>query len=256
MKNLKKTTTICMAIALSLTSAFSAVGCSTQEKVIKDGKTVNVKLYSAGYGTEYIYALKTKFEEAYKEEGYKLNIFTPRAGFTGETMLQDIAAGTGADVYFGGGFSEELLSTSAYANTVADITELVANQKPIGFDGEEQGDKTIAQKIEECNYSFIDYQKSDGSYHALPFNQGIRGLAVNKAVLEDYDLEIPKTSKEFFHCYEVIMAEAAETGIFPITHIATSNNYPVSFTSGWMAQYEGEEWYKKFFTFENEDGSH
>lgn len=253
MRKTTRITTVCMAAALSATVLFGTA-CSTTEAVIKDGKTINVKLYSAGYGTEYISELKSKFEAAYKQEGYKVNIFTPRAGFTGSIMLQDIAAGTGGDVYFGGEFLE-LLVTEEYKNTVADMTESVFNQKPIGLDGKEEGDKTIAEILAESNYGYTAYQTSDGKYYGLPYNQGIRGLAVNTAVLDEYDLEIPKTSKEFFHCYDVIMAQAAETGIFPITHISSSNNYPVSFTSGWMAQYEGYDWYQKFWSFQNADGT-
>jgi ABC-type glycerol-3-phosphate transport system substrate-binding protein len=255
MRKLKKVANVCMATILGASALFSVVACSSQETYINDGKTVNIKLYSAGYGTEYIYALKEKFEAAYKDEGYKLNIFTPRAGFTGALFLQDIAAGTGADVYFGSSVTEELLNDPAYANTVADITDLVANKKPINFNGEEEGSKTIAEKLAETTYGYTDYKKTDGTYYSIPYNQGLRGLAVNTAVLEEYDLEIPKTSKEFFHCYDVIMAQAKETGVFPITHIATSNNYPASFTNAWLAQYEGYNWYKKFFSFENADGT-
>ena len=255
MKKTVKITTICLAIALTSTTALSVAGCASTEKNINDGKTVNVKLNSAGYGTDYIYAMQEKFEAAYAEEGYKLNIFTPKASFTGEQFLQDIATGTGADVYIGSGVTQSLLADSAYANTIADITELVATQKPIGFDGEDSGEKTIAQILSESNYGYTCLQNTDGSYYAIPWTQGIRGLAVNTSVLSEYDLEIPKTSKEFFNCYEVLMTEGIKNNNYPITHIASSNNYPVSFTSGWMAQYEGLEWYEKFFTFQNTDGT-
>ena len=257
MGKLKKTVNLVLATTICAASVFSGVGClSSNEHNIEDGKTVNVKLYSAGYGSDYVYALKEQFEETFKEQGYKLNIYTPRAGFTGELFLQDIAADTGADIYFGGDITEAMLNNSAYANTVEDITQSVANQKPIGFDGKEEGNLTVAQKFDDNNsFGLKDYKKSDGTFYALPFNKGIRGLAVNTAVLKDYNLEIPKTSKEFFNCYDVIMAKAAETGVYPITHISSSNNYPVSFTSGWLAQYGGKAWFEQFFSFQNADGS-
>lgn len=255
MRKTVKITTLCMAVALTATTAFSAASCASTETLVKDGKTINVKLNSAGYGTDYIYAMQEKFEAAYADEGYKLNIFTPKASFTGEQMLQDIATGTGADVYIGAGITQSLLENSTYANTIADVTELVAKKKPIGFDGEESGEKTIAQILSENNYGYTCLQNTDGSYYAIPWTMGIRGLAVNTAVLDEYELEIPKTSKEFFHCYEVLMTEGVQNNNYPITHIASSNNYPVSFTSGWLAQYEGLEWYEKFFTFQNADGT-
>ena len=240
-------TTLFMAMALSAT-ALSATACASTEANVDDGKTINVKLYSAGYGTDYIYAMQKKFEETYKAEGYKMNIYTPQASFSGELFLQDIATGKGADLYIGGSVTDKMLQN--YENTVLDITELVANQKPIGFDGKESGDKTIAEILEASNYGYNAYKRADGSWYSIPWTSGIRGLAVNTKVLSDYNLEIPKTSKEFFHCYDVIMETAPTTGIYPITHIATSNNYPVSFTAGWLAQYEGYDWYQKFFSFE------
>ena len=249
MSKAKRIAAICMASALSATAIASVTACSSTEDLVKDGKTVNVKLTSAGYGTSYVYEMQKKFEAAFAEEGYKLNIFTPQAGLTGEKVVQDIATGTGADLYISGTVTESLLST--YAGTVADITELVANKKPIGFNGQEVGTKTIAQILDENTYGYIGLQKADGSYYAVPWTSGVRGLLVNTAVLEDYSLEIPKTTKEFFNCYDVIMAQAAETGIFPITHIAETNNYPVSFTTSWLAQYEGFDWYQQFLTFEN-----
>lgn len=255
MRKNRKITTLCMAMAFVAGTALSAVGCTSTEELVKDGKTVNVKLNSAGYGTDYIYAMQEKFEAAYADEGYKLNIFTPKASFSGEQFLQDIATDTGADVYIGAGVTQNLLADSTYANTIADITSLVANQKPIGFDGEESGEKTIAQILSENNYGYTCLQKTDGSYYAIPWTMGIRGLAVNTSVLAEYDLEIPKTSKEFFNCYEVIMSEGVENNDYPITHISSENNYPVSFTSGWLAQYEGLDWYEKFFTFQNADGT-
>ena len=255
MRKAAKVATVCMALAMASSMVLSTAACQATEELIKDGKTINVKIYSAGYGTDYIYALQEKFEAAFADEGYKLNIFTPLAGFSNEKVLQDIASGAGADVYFSTMVTEELLKQEAYQNTIADVTELVYSQKPIGFNGEEIGDKTIKQIMDEDTYGYCDYKLSDGTHISIPYQQGCRGLAVNLSVLAKYNLEVPKTSKEFFHCYDVIMAQAADTGVFPITHVGKSNNYPCSFTNGWLAQYEGYDWYQKYFTFENDDGS-
>ena len=242
-----------LALTLTATAAFSAIGCASTEELIKDGKTINVKLTSAGYGTSYIYALQEKFEAAYAAEGYKMNIFTPKAGFSGTHIVQDIETDAGADLYIGGGITNSLLKD--YEGTIADITESVLNKKSIGFDGKEVGDKTVKEILEASNYGYTALQKPDGSYYAIPWNAGVRGLAVNTSVLKAYNLEIPKTTKELFHCFDVIMEEAAETAIFPITQIATTNNYPVSASSGWMVQYEGLEWYNELYTFEKADGT-
>ncbi|MGN1053623.1 MAG: hypothetical protein ACI4SH_09580, partial [Candidatus Scatosoma sp.] len=252
MKKTKKIASVCMTVAMCGGTAFSAA-CRASESLVKDGKTLNVSLMNAGYGVDYIYEIKTKFEEAFADEGYKLNVLTPRAGYSGNVIAQDIAAGSEVDVFFSAGFNESVLSD--YPDVVSDITESVFNQKPINFKGEEEGELTVAQKLGQNNFEYTACRKADGTYYALPYQKGIRGLAVNTSVLADYDLEIPKTSNEFFHCYEVIMARAAETGVFPITHIATSNNYPCSFTNCWLAQYEGYDWYQQFISFQKKDGT-
>ena len=249
----KKILAVCMATALLAGSAFSATSCAATEELINDGKTINVKLHSAGYGTSYIYALQEKFEAAFADEGYKMNIFTPKAGFSGVAMVQDIATDAGADLYIGGGITQDMLKE--YDNIVEDITETVINQKPIGFDGNEVGDKTVGDILNANNYGYTRLQREDGSWYAIPWNSGIRGMAVNMQVLNAYELEIPKTTKELFACFDVIMEEAAETAIFPITQIATTNNYPVSASSGWMAQYEGVDWYNELYTFQKKDGT-
>lgn len=253
MSKTKRIASICMAAALSAAMVTSVTACSTPEELVKDGKTVNVKVYSAGYGTRYIYEMEKKFEAAYAEEGYKLNIFTPQAGFNGEKFLQDIATGAGADLYIGSQVTEDLLQQ--YPNSVYDITDSVANKKPIGFNGEEVGDKTIAQILDENTYGYTALQKSDGTYYAMPWTAGMRGLLVNTKVLGDYNLETPKTSKEFFDCYETIMATADDTGVFPITNFAGETEYPMSFVNCWLAQYQGYDWYQQLFSFENSDGS-
>ena len=60
---------------LATTSALSLFACGDREGekevISNDPKTINVRINKAGHGTDYIYALKTKFEEIYKEDLYK-----------------------------------------------------------------------------------------------------------------------------------------------------------------------------------------
>ena len=244
MNNTKRSASICMTATMLTGMAFSTA-CQVGEETVSDEKTINISMMNAGYGVDYIYELKTKFETAFANEGYKLNILTPRAGYSGNVIAQDITAGSEVDVFFSEGFTNTVLTE--YPGVVTDLTQSVYKQKPINFNGEEES-ITVEEKLALNDFEYTAYKKADGSYYALPYIKGIRGLAVNTGVLDDYNLEIPKTSKEFFNCYDVIMAQAADTGVFPITHIATSNNYPCSFTNAWLAQYEGYDWYQFVFS--------
>ena len=58
MSKAKRIAAICMASALSATAIASVTACSSTEDLVKDGKTVNVKLTSAGYGTSYVYEMQ------------------------------------------------------------------------------------------------------------------------------------------------------------------------------------------------------
>ena len=255
MKKSIKLASLGLATVTCLATAFTAVGCGQKNSIVKDGKTLNISLFTAGYGVNWIYKMKEKFEAAYAEEGYKLNILAPRAGYAGTIIAQDIVAGSEVDVFFSQEFTEKVMAEYSNTPIVADLTNIVFNQKPIDFNGNEEGTSTVAEKLEKANTPYMSYQHDDGSYYAMPYQKGIRGLAVNKAVLAEYNLEIPKTSKEFFNCFDVIMSTAATTGIFPITHIGSSNNYASSFLNCWVAQYEGYDWYTQFTTFQNADGT-
>ena len=53
---------------LALTTAFSATSftaCGSKDEIIKDGKTVNVRVCRMGYGDEFAYELKERFFKAF-----------------------------------------------------------------------------------------------------------------------------------------------------------------------------------------------
>ena len=140
MKQTKRIASICMMATMLVTTAFSTA-CQVGDEVVTDEKTINISMMNAGYGIEYIYELKTKFETAFASEGYKLNILTPRAGYSGNVIAQDITAGSEVDVFFSMGFTNKVLTE--YPGVVEDLTESVYKQKPINFQGEEEGSLTV-----------------------------------------------------------------------------------------------------------------
>lgn len=250
----KKIVSILLA-GLAAITAFGAIGCGGGgDEVVTDVKTLNIKSIKAGYGVDHLYALKDRFEQTFAEEGYKVNILTPQRDIQDTVVLSDIMAtkGVGVDIYFTDITNEREMVSGDYGQCAADITELVWNQKPIGFDKKEE-DVTVASKLnfEEYYYSIM----VDGKCYAIPWHKGTRGLAVNKKVLENYNLTVPRTTKELFHCYEVIMKDAYTTGVFPFTAMEGTNSYSNSFQECTIAQYDGLEAYNRFWSFDNADGT-
>lgn len=253
-KHLSRLIVAILATVTAFTS-FGALAACGNDKVVTDGKTVNVRFYKAGYGTTYLTAMKEKFEAAYADEGYKINVLAGRADLTSTNVFQDIYSGKGADLYFVSGCDLWASLNGDYAGTeglFADITESVYNQKPIKFDKTEE-DVTVKDKLGNLadNYE-MSY---DSKYYGLPYALSVAGLAVNKTKLESYGLSLPKTTNQMFACSDEIMKKASETGDYPYTFSTTGNNYPSIMYNTWMAQYGGLEEFNRFWSMSNDDGS-
>ena len=166
--------------------ALAGTGCN-KENVIKDGKTVNVRVFLAGYGADFVYVLKDKFETAYAEEGYKLNILTPSNDNNATVVLNELAGGnSGVDLYFTEAVSVETVVAGDYGQIVEELTEIVYNQKAIKFDGSEE-EKTVREKI-PASSGKADYQNTyyNGKEYGFNWVAGAGGLAVNIDKLSEY----------------------------------------------------------------------
>lgn len=246
MKKINKILAVTLA-SVSVVGAFSA--CREgggEESFVKDGKTINVRISKSGYGTSYIYKLAEQFEETFKDEGYKVNVLVPLSGMSPTTPRQEIYSDNGTDMYFVGGDDISLGVVGEYGQCYADLTESVFNQKPISFDGTEE-DCTVYSKIEGMGYE-TEY---NGKHYGLPYAYSTSGMCVNTKVLkEEFNLEIPRTTNELFHCVETIMSKVGETGVFPITYSLAGNTYLNGFLTAWFSQYEGAEKYSEFWSMQ------
>lgn len=255
MRKLKKIVTVLLAVAFAAT-AFTGCG---KTKTVNDGKTLNIRLYKGGYGVEWIYELKTKFEETYKEEGYKVNVLNPTYDMKGNVALQELARGsnkTGVDLYITGDITAEQLGVNGnYGVLTENIEQTVFNKKAIGYDGQEE-DKTIKEKIDA---SLLKYSyDTTGELYIFPWVQSVGGLVVNTKKLAKYNLDIPKTTNELFDCFDKIF-----TGYNGIENSYKSETYPLTFVQGtsgyvncifnlWMAQYDYEG-FEQFWSMQKTD---
>ena len=88
MKKTKGISLLLAAVAVA-TCGFTACGKDT----VVDGSTIVVKCVEAGFGTDWLYELKNKFETVYAEEGYKVKIMTPSRQISGDNVLRDLYLG-------------------------------------------------------------------------------------------------------------------------------------------------------------------
>ena len=242
-----------LAVMLALTVGFSAIACGDKggDQIINDKNTLNVKIRKAGTGTTYITALKEQFEKTFEEQGYKLNILSPREDLSATNVYRDIFSESGIDVYFTSDVDAESAVAGDFGQTFADITADVYEKPAIKFDGTEES-VTIKEKL-----SFLEMEEAfyDGKCYGLPYALSIGGLAVNKKVLTDNGLELPRTSNEMLAAADKIMTNAKSTDQFPFAFALTGNNYVHSTINAWIAQYGGVEEYRKIWSFDNADGT-
>ena len=243
---------------LASLTAFSMVGCGDGETILRDEKTINIRMYRGGYGTTYMTKLIEKFEALYEEEGYKVNLLTPSAEVTPAIAVQELyTANDWADMYFCGIGAATNFVKGDYGLLVSDLTD-VWNSKPIGFDGIEE-EETLKEK---CIINIDEsVQLIDGKVYAIPSKTSIGGLLVNKEKLDAYGLEIPKTTKEMIDVFEGIYLGtngeegALTTDVYPLTFLGGENGYPLHYVNTFLAQYVGKDVYDQMLAFEDAEGN-
>ena len=265
---MKKSTKI-MSLALSALFAFGGLtacgggGSQGGSGTKVDEKTIVVKVRRAGFGTDWLYELKGQFEEAYKEQGYKVKILTPDNSINGETVVKELALGydkVGVDLYITSGITPDTVGVDGdYGVLVADLTESVYNKSAIAYNGAEEGTNVI----DKVSGDVMTYMTaSTGEQYAYCWAQSSGGLVVNTKKLAKYGLEMPNTTNEMFDCFEAIycgndvMGGSMSTGTYPITYVSGGNGYGVVFLHTLVAQYNSD-YFNTLWSFQTkaEDGS-
>lgn len=252
---MKKITTRITACLLSILMVLSMAACKKGEDISSDDKTLNIRVYKAGYGDDFVRALIAAFETTYAEEGYKINIVSSDTTIQATTVTNELLLGenNGIDLYIAGNVSPDTLVTTSIANNMdmiaADLSD-VYESTPIKADKTEE-DITILEKLKN---GYADYQRYDGEeeeykgkYYGFAYRSSPTGFIVNTDLLQTYGLEIPKTTDELLSCFKTISNKTKETGVYP-TAWAGYNAYQYwdMVRDVWVAQYSGVDNYNKF----------
>lgn len=252
MKRINKVLAMVMVTVIS--GGFSACFGGSQEEINTDASVLNVKIRKAGYGTDYIEKAAEAFNTAFADEGYSVNILAPREDLASTIVLRDIYStkeGEGVDIYFTSDIDARTGVDGEYGHTLADMTESVYKKPAIKLDGTEES-QTIESKLASYDFPNTEY---NGKYYGVPFALGFGGLAVNKKVLSQFGLELPRTTDELWNCAKVIMekAKAGETKARPFTYSLSGNNYAMSLVNPWLGQYEGYDSFNEFWSFQKKE---
>ena len=262
MNKLKRLFVSAVAIVMLL-SALGFAGCK-RDIIIEDAKTINVRVFSGGYGSDWIYELKSKFEAAYAREGYKVNILTPSLDLRGDVVINELLDGnekTGIDLYFTTDIYAETVATGDHGMLVEDLTDDVFNKPAIGFDGQEES-VTIKSKIKPgADVSMLATVADEDRYFGFNWVSSVGGLAVNTKKLDAYGFELPKTTNEMLDTFQAIYLgtngrpNSEEAKTFPITYVQGSNGYTLCMLNALFAQYTGYDNFERFWSLIDTDGT-
>ena len=258
-----------ISLLLSLATVFgmSTLGaCATttggNNNVVVDDKTINVRLYKAGYGDTFLYKFKEKFEEVYAAEGYKMNILNPTYDSMGPLMVQEMARGydnTKIDLYITAGIKPNMVSNlGEYGEVAEDLTETVYNKSVIGYDKAEAAG-TIKGMVEDT-YLMPYVTADNGKMYGFCWAQASSGMVVNTKKLATYGYtELPRTTKEMFSMFDKIYETSSTTKTYPITYNLSNlsggaSNYQDTAFHTWLAQFGVEE-FNEFATMQTKNGS-
>lgn len=220
--------------------------------VVNDEKTVNLRLYKAGFGDAFIYELKKNFEAVYAEEGYKINVLTPTYGSAGTAMVQEMSRGydkTGVDLYITGAITPNMVSEyGEYGLVCEELEESVWNQTAINYDGTES-ETVISERILSDYEPFL--RADNNKMYGFNWAQTTAGMVVNTKKLSAYGItELPRTTNELFEIFDKILygidgviGGSEETKTYPLTYSLTSGSgggsgYQNCSMLSWFSQYD------------------
>ncbi len=259
MKNFQKRTTLALALLMA-GAALPALGGCNKEETINNEQTVNIKVYEAGYGVDWLYELENKFEEAFADEGYQVNILEPSPDYSHGVIVNEMYQGyekTGIDLYITGLDVNALGANGTYNKVLAEnIEELVYDQPAINFNGENEG-KTVRQKVSADVIPFMT--DSAGELYGFNWVQAAAGIAVNTRKLAKYyeggAYELPRTTNELFDAIDKIYMGAngvpgsKDSGTKPVTYFSGQNGYQECMLLTWLKQYD-VDFYDVFWSME------
>ncbi len=170
-------------IAMFFCLSSALLGCGQSSDGGSNGESVNstqtqlyVYVFSRGYGSEYLYKLKERYEALHADDSYEegkkgVQIRINVSDDNSATKYAENVKNQKDDVFFA---EDSYYRTLAQASVLLDITDAVTTASE--YDG-----KTVASKF---NVHQDDYLKVDGKYYGVPHYQGEYGFVYDADLFE------------------------------------------------------------------------
>lgn len=234
---MKKTLTAILTVVMA-TSMALFTGCGNKGG---DANTLEIMVTDAGYGTDWVYAMKDLFvEQSWVKEKYSdINILiAPTDDLTmvksklsaGEkSNYYDLLFGIGMWEYFGQGGPLLDLTESVYKTAVPGEDVLLCDKMDDSF---------------RSSLGITEVGMTDAVYYATPWVGGMEGILYNEDLFVANDLSVPNTTDELIAVCAAYKAKGNDKYSFMQSYDANYFDYlfPV-----WWAQYQGIDGYEDYF---------
>lgn len=242
---------------LAATIVFSSValtGCNGKGKVNSESEqTLEIYVYNAGYGTDWLYAIKDEFvKEAWVKEKYPelvIDITQNEVEKYASDMLTASESTNKFEIIMG-----QVLNKHLGANGKAeDLTDTVYKANVFGED------VTVEEKMyESTRKSNVDVDINKGEndsdkYYSYVYAGGMTGIVYNEDKLNALGKSVPNTTDELIQILKDV--KAMNSGDNKNTSYSNSYSfltygasiYTNYVLSTWWAQYQGSQGYVDFF---------
>ena len=261
------------ALVLSLVLMIGLLaGCSTEGGIFggpsnsaSGSNTVVIRCNEGGFGVQWLYALAEAFEDAYKQEGYKvkLDIIAGSQGALNEQQIKLGPEKNDTDIYITGEFNVPSVMQFSFKVMKDENTPLleplddIYYAPAIGADKQPE-EKTIAERFfpgfAEANIYQSNDQWNGKVFTMVPFVNST-GIAANPAVFKRYGLELPNTTDELIAAAQTIAQKGKADNVYP--YVWAGNNASSYWLYLWevlFAQYSGISGYQNFLMCNPESG--
>lgn len=243
------------AIALASMCTLGITGCGDNKKNVasNDDNSLEVYLWNAGYGYEWLEVLLQDFgQQAWVKEKYPnyqyftvindQNTYGQDRMAAGSSNTIDLFMTGDMDAYFGSG----------------DLVDL----KEVVFEKEVPGENVLYKdKMLPAIYSslgYTPYGEDKTYYETTPWTMGVGGIVYNKTLFEELGLTVPRTTDELFEMMDTVKSWNGTKAAYPYTYsyIASQITYADYMFPVFWAQYEGLDNYTNFQNAIDEEGVH
>ena len=238
----KQLLTIIIAVVMLFTCTACSEGGGWLDLGGNNSGTINVLVYEAGYGTEWLKSLASEYK---KRTGVKVNVSVSyvsgeiESQLRSNTLKQDIVMPLSSSIY-------------EHQAKFADLSD-VYNAIPKGED------KTIKEKMNQNIYAW--HQSNGETIRFMNWIESVCTLFYNKTTLDklfgEDNYQLPRTTDELGEFADKIKTASGDS-VYPFTYSTAASylDYPIA---TWWAQYEGldnwNDYFKGYYTDETGERS-